>query len=135
MDAVMSSDRTELDALEEALAAAYDAPTGERTAMYHKGYTAALRFARICILDQMAIIAMDFTNASGNGERWTVRHRTRTLAALRTISQRLSEALRSQPNDDVAAGYRDGIRVALELTTEQERAVQQREQRCATLTG
>ena len=62
------------------------------------------------------------------------RHRARTLAALRTISQRLSDALHTNPEDDVAAGYRDGILIALDLTEEQERAVR-RDVRCATLTG
>lgn len=123
-EAATPADRTELDALEEALAKAGGALTGERSAAYRKGYTAATRFARICVLDQMAVIAMDFTNASRNGERWSQRHLTRTLAALRTISQRLAEALRAEPRDDVAAGYRDGIQVALELTRERERAVQ-----------
>lgn len=127
-EAATSVDRTALDALEEALAKAGGASTGERSAAHRKGYTAALRFARLCVLDQMAVIAMDFTNASRNGERWSQRLRARTLAALRKISQRLSEALRAESHDDVAAGYRDGIRVALELTREQERAVQRKAQ-------
>ncbi len=139
IEAATSDEHTELDALEKALVKACDdvanaSAAGDRSAAYRKGYTAALRYARICVLDQIASAAMDFMKASRNGDRRWERHRTRTLAALRTISQRLSEALRANPEDDVAAGYRDGILVALELTEEQERAVQ-RELSCTTLTG
>lgn len=138
-EAAASSEQSELDVLEKALVkacaeVANASTAGERGAAYRKGRTAALRFARICVLDQMASAAMDFTNVSGNGDGRSERDRNRTLAALGTISQRLSEALRAHPEDDVAAGYRDGIRAALELTEEQERAVR-RDVRCATLTG
>ncbi|MDQ2637837.1 MAG: hypothetical protein M3Y83_13255 [Actinomycetota bacterium] len=138
-EAATSSDQSELDVLEKALVKACDdvantSTAGERSAAYRKGYTTALRFARICVLDQIASAAIDFTNISGNGDGRSERDRSRTLAALGTISQRLSEALRAQPEGDVAAGYRAGIRAALVLTEEQERAVQ-RELGCATLTG
>lgn len=129
---------TEMDMLEALIEACDDAANlstaGERSAAYREGHSAALRYARICVLDQMASAAMDFTDTSDNGEHRSERHRARTLAALRTISQRLSDALHTNPEDDVAAGYRDGILIALDLTEEQERAVQ-RELGCATLTG
>lgn len=128
-EAATSNEQTEMDVLEVLIKACDDAAipstAEERSAAYRKGYAAALRYARICVLDQMASAAMDFADG---------RHRARTLAALRTIAQRLSEELRTDLEDDVAAGYRDGIRVALDLTEEQERAVQ-RELSCATLTG
>lgn len=137
-EAATSSAQSDLDVLEKALVKACDdvtnTSTAERSAAYRKGYTAAFRFARICVLDQIASAAMGFTNVSSNGDGRSARNRNRTLGALGTISQRLSGALRAQPEDDVAAGYRDGIHAALELTEEQERAVQ-RDLRCATLTG
>ncbi|MGV0579847.1 hypothetical protein ABQF17_17640 [Mycolicibacterium elephantis] len=137
-EAAASEVETEMDVLEALIEACDDAANlstaEERSAAYRKGYSAALRYARICVLDQMASAAMDFTDASHNGDHRPERHRARTLAALRTISQRLSDALHTNPEDDVAAGYRDGILIALDLTEEQERAVQ-RELSCATLTG
>lgn len=99
-------------------------PSG-RSPAYIRGYTAAIRYARICVLDRIAAAAVDFIDDPRPYELRRDRERLRTIVALRSIATRLVQELRSDPEDEVAAGYRRGIVVALEVISDQEREVQQ----------
>ena len=104
----------------------YAAPTPSgRSAAYVRGYTSAIRYARICVLDRIAAAAVDFIDDPRPHEIRQDRERLRTFVALRSIATRLLQELRADAEDDVAAGYRRGIVVALEVISDQERTVQQ----------
>ncbi|MBX5488918.1 hypothetical protein MHAS_02325 [Mycolicibacterium hassiacum DSM 44199] len=115
----------DMELLERALDRAGHDIGDDGSAEYRKGKEAALRFARICVLDEIAIAAAHFIDQV-DGDGRADRDRARVLAALRTVTERLNHGLRNAASDysgDEATGYRDGLRVALDLTAERERVV------------
>lgn len=89
----------------------------DRSAAYRVGFNAGIRFARICVLDEIAA-ASGYVDrvAMSNGIR---RNRERVLirAAVRTIERRLAAEVTARNGDDGAAGYRDAIAVARETVS------------------
>lgn len=93
-----------LDALADASAPA------ARDEEYRKGYSRGIRFARICVLDEIAAKSGSFGRVSRTAESWRGREEARTRAALRRIAARLSGEFASG-SDGQAAGYRDATAV------------------------
>ena len=118
------------DVHERALAQTRDAlfaapkPRG-RSTDYERGFTAAIRYARVCVLDRMSSGTVDFIEDLHPYDLRMDRERLRTSVALRSIGSRLLQELRADPEDEVAAGYRRGIVVALGVIADQESALQQ----------
>ncbi|MGE2719420.1 hypothetical protein [Mycolicibacterium celeriflavum] len=96
-----------LDALKQA------SPPSDRSDAYRRGFAMGLRFARICVLDEIAANSGSFIQASLNGGPRPQRECARTRAALRRIAERLTDEF-VLGADDHAAGYRDATAVVLE---------------------
>lgn len=104
-----------LDALAEA------SPPSGRSDIYRRGFNMGLRFARICVLDEIAANSGSFIRASLNGGPRAQRESARTHAALRRIAARLTDEF-VLGADDHAVGYWDATAVVLErIDGEQER--------------
>lgn len=97
-----------------------DSPPPDRCACHAKGYSAAIRFARICVLDEIALVSGSFEKSVPPGSIRRDHGSVRTRAALRAINARIS---REFPRADAqeAAGYRSGIAYARGLIAELER--------------
>ncbi|KUH97286.1 hypothetical protein [Mycobacterium sp. IS-3022] len=99
-------------------------PPADRSTAYHNGYTAGIRFARICVLDEIALASGSFAKSSHTRGRRRDRERVRAGVALGTIAARLSRDAVPGAEDD-AAGRRDAISLALRLISEYEREINQ----------
>lgn len=95
-------------------------PQPDRSDAYLRGYSMGIRFARICVLDEIAAKSGSFVRASLTGGRWANREQARTHAVLRRIAGRLSDDF-TLGGDDHAAGYRHAAGVALESISRLER--------------
>ncbi|MCV7282914.1 hypothetical protein H7J88_25075 [Mycolicibacterium flavescens] len=99
-----------LDELAEA------SPPAERGPAYRAGFSAGIRFARICVLDEIAAASGYLDRiAMTNGSRRD-RESVRIRAAVRTIGRRLGNEI-ALGDDDGADGYRDAIAVAQEVVS------------------
>ncbi|KUH81942.1 hypothetical protein AU187_17305 [Mycobacterium sp. IS-1556] len=97
-------------------------PPTDRSTAYRNGYTAGIRFARICVLDEIALASGSFAKSSHTRGRRRDRERVRAGVALSTIAARLSRD--AVPGaEDGAAGRRDAISLALQLVSECERQI------------
>lgn len=88
------------------------APT-DSTAAYRSGHAAALRFAGLCVLDQIAAAAGGLAPSTASEDPPSERDRVRIVAALDRVATRLTAHRRPWADGDAAAGYRDGIAYAL----------------------
>ncbi|AMO63268.1 Uncharacterised protein [Mycolicibacterium phlei] len=88
------------------------APPAEQTADYRKGFSAGIRFVRICVLDEIAAVSGGLARVPMAARRHREQQRIRT--ALQTIRRRVAEQA-TPGDDDSAAGYRDAVAVALEM--------------------
>ncbi len=104
-----------LDTLAEA------SPLSYRGDAYRRGFDMGLRFARICVLDEIAANAGTFVRASLDGAL-PQRECARARAALRRIAARLADEI-VPGADDHATGYRDATAVVLEMLHTQEQQV------------
>lgn len=99
-------------------------PPTHRSTAYRNGYTAGIRFARICVLDEIALASGTLVKSSQTRGRRPDRERVRAGVALSTIAARLSRD--AVPDaDDGAAGRQDAISLALQLVSECERQIGQ----------
>nr|CRL71252.1 hypothetical protein CPGR_01908 [Mycolicibacterium malmesburyense] len=105
-----------LDALAEA------SPPSDRSDDYRRGYSMGLRFARICVLDEIAANSGSFIRASLNGGTRPQRECARTRAAHQRIAARLTDEF-VLGADDHAAGYRDATAVVLNRIAETQEQV------------
>lgn len=95
-------------------------PPVDRSNAYLKGYSAGIRFARICVLDEMALKSGSFVSGSVSCGHRRAREQVRTRAALATIAARLSRAV-VPGQDDGAAGHREAIATALQRISQLQR--------------
>ncbi|WP_326548185.1 hypothetical protein QGN32_08770 [Mycolicibacterium sp. ND9-15] len=95
-------------------------PPADRSDAYRMGYSMGIRFARICVLDEIAAKSGSFVRAALAGGHRPNREQARTRAALRRIAARLSPDF-TLGGDDRTAGYRDATAVALELISRLDR--------------
>ncbi|MGE2732195.1 hypothetical protein ACQI4F_22235 [Mycolicibacterium vaccae] len=104
-----------------------DAITGgsagpDRGAAYRSAYAAGLRFAGLCVLDQIAAAAGGLTRAAPSDPA-SCRDRVRIVAALDRIAARLAAQRRPWADGESAAGYRDALAYALGVVRERREEV------------
>lgn len=85
---------------------------------YLRGRVAADRYARICALDEIALLASASHPDRGPGGQACKREITHTAVALQKMARRL-EATDVTGDGEAAVGYRDGIRRAHNLVLAQ----------------
>ncbi|WP_157897549.1 hypothetical protein [Mycolicibacterium rutilum] len=85
----------------------------DRSPAYRRGFDAGTRYARICVLDEIAAVSGGLDEAAMIDGMRRDRELMRVRAALRTIERRLADAAAPGAGDS-ATGFRDAVDIALQ---------------------
>ncbi|MGE2832594.1 hypothetical protein [Mycobacterium sp. SMC-4] len=96
-----------------------------RGAAYQSGHASGLRFAGLCVLDQIAAAAGGLAMLTRSQDPPSERDRVRIMAALDRVAARLAAHRRPWADGESAAGYRDALVHALGVVSDRKEAISQ----------